>query len=368
MDFKLEVEKKITKQVPPKRSQFGLCKLNNNTIAIYGGYMMKSKHYTYYDDFWMITGFKNNKYKWIEIKNTLQWPPALRGNTLNYYNKNIYLYGGIRQNMEINDDLWIFNIKSSVWRQLETPSNISGFCGHKSVVYEHYIIYFGRKNHKQTSLLIFNCNDNTWKDCNVGDKPASNFGQGMCIMDNILMIHGGNDGLRLSKDMNNVYTLNMDDVLSNNKPKWIKVKSDLPSISNHLCLCDENRIYVFGSYYPPDISGCNGELCVFSAGYLLVNNFIDKYAVIHSKLLIPSAVINEIRRYMGLNTDVFVANSVQHINITPQIMNRMENHNGCVIYIKKQPHIFIFGGSSTYTHISYNDSYLVTSKQLLYKK
>ena len=162
MEKKIDLIKIQSDEKPPKRSSFGLCKLNNNTIAIFGGY---NGHLgCYFDDFWMLTGFKNNNYKWIQIKrqNNAKWPERNAGNALHYHAKlkNIYLCGGRNNSESLDDDLWIFNVKSKDWIRVIKPHWIlmkwsdMNNKNHKSMIYKDYIIFFAKDN---KAIYTLNC-------------------------------------------------------------------------------------------------------------------------------------------------------------------------------------------------------------------
>ena len=353
---------------PPKRSSFGLCKLNNNTIAIFGGYDGHLK--CYYDDFWMLTGFKNNKYKWIQIKkqDNTKWPTERAGNTLDYHAKlkNIYLYGGRNDQLyglshEL-DDLWCFNIKSKKWKRIETGwmkeerQDKSHKC--KSVIYKDYIIFFF-SGFPQNAIYALNCLNETWNVYRFNNIPSERTNYGMCIIENIIVIYGGiNNDLTLDvpkqcsyadERLRCLYSINIDNLLNKMDDKWIEINLTMPWISDHTLLCDNKRMYSIG--HMETYSGYKGPMV--SVAYLFKHEFYQRYFSVHSKSFIPSVVTNEIEKFIGKHYDIYFG---KYIRYNSDVINLTQNHNGCVIYIKKEPYIFIFGGIS---HIYLNDSFLI---------
>ena len=363
MEFKLEVEKISCDKKPPKRTHFGLCKLNNNTIAIFGGY--DGHLLRYYDDFWMLTGFKNNKYKWIEIKRegTDNWPSKVMGNTLNYYNrlKNIYLFGGRVDNLAAINSFWIFNIQSKIWKQLpwKIVGDVPQMWKHNSVMYKHYIIYFGGSSGNihdystgyqyskcYNTIYIFNCKDNTWITYD-SEHPKPRFSHGMTMINSILIVYGGTDNHYNLEYCNysDMYSINIDYILNNNNPQWNRINTNTYTIAAHILRSDNNRIYCTG-----------GNKSIRSTEYLLQNDFTQKYSDTHSTIPVPSVIIYIITKFLGNNVDIFVGKFIQHnCNI-----NKMQHLNGCTILIKKTHYLFIFGGQGSRY---YNDSYLIKLDQ-----
>ena len=349
MNFKLEVEKLSCKHVPPKRSLFGLCKLTNDTIAIFGGF---AGHHGYYNDFWMLTGIKTGKYKWIEIKEINDWPSERRGNTLNYYNKNIYLFGG-KNSYRYFNDLWKYNIKSQQWTEVYTPDFIPETEKHTSVVYKHYIIYFGGRDWNKTynSLFIFNCNNSTWKEEFAPNAPISRYNHAMCLVGDILIVHGGLDIMdSITNEFSHIYSINIDYVLNNRQTKWKKIMTNMDVMSRHVMICDNNSIYSIW-----DNEDTDNDKCINVSGYILTRKLIEKYCAKNSKLFVHDVIIDEITKYMG--NDIYINDCIE-VRCTD--INKMWYHKACMIYIKKVGYIFIFGGEGGKY---YDDSYLVRLKQ-----
>ena len=82
--------------------------------------------------------------KWINIKkssNNSIWPNERAGCTLNYYNNCLYLIGGY-SDKHLNT-FYEYNIKQNKWTFHDCSKVLNGICGHRTIVYSHYLILFG---------------------------------------------------------------------------------------------------------------------------------------------------------------------------------------------------------------------------------
>ena len=117
--------------------------------------------------------------EFTQIETSTDKPLKRQGCSLNYYDNNVYLYGGIHDNLYY-DDLWKYCIKQNKWILLK---NNFGVAFHRTAIYKNYIILFGgemniTKNWElqcSNDIIIYNVNTNTWSTIETSNKPIPRY-------------------------------------------------------------------------------------------------------------------------------------------------------------------------------------------------
>ena len=176
--------------------------------------------------------------------------PEIRfGSELEYYNHNIYLFGGYGGANYYND-LWRYSLDDKEWNvvisdddsQLKPPRTAF----HQTCMYKHYFVIFGGKGrsnmdrHLKTSfndLYLFDTKMNKWYKVDCINKPKGKYFHGMCMVNNLLFIYGGK-GIRMTDIHNDVHYINLDHTIASQFTGgiWTEIKIDLPPSFGHVLL------------------------------------------------------------------------------------------------------------------------------------
>ena len=259
--------------------------------------------------------------KWNDIKRKNIWPTSKKGTTINYYNGNIYLYGGSIDKYTFSNQLWKYNVNDNIWQKMITYNETPKCSGYKMVLYKNYLILFGgyamikNKYIFYDDIFMYNCDNNTWNKFKCNNKPRKRYWHGMCIVNNKLIVYGGLDVK--DKHINDMHSINVDDIINDNSPEWIKINDRISPLYGHLMVGNQDKLYCFG--------GC-GQMF----GKRLRNN----------DLLI----------YDGNDFNAKTSHKMKTIE-------QRSSHNGCIIHLNGKDYIFIFGGYQG--NYSFNDSFLI---------
>ena len=265
-----------------------------------------------------------NEFKWNNIEMNDEWPTGKMGTELVYYNGNIYLYGGKIDRYKYSSELWKYNIELNKWNQIYIKSYSPKCYGHRMVLYKDYLIIFGGygKRNKQwiccNDVYIYGINNNRWKRIKCKNKPFGRFWHAMCIVNNNLIIHGGKDiYLNSSNDM---HKININDIINNKSPKWIEIDNSIPSLSGHLILVNDGKLYCFGGETKIKLDRVrNSNLLIYND-----NDFNTK-------------IVHEIAEIYPRST-----------------------HNGCIIYLNDCEYIFVFGG---WGNAHFDETFLISTQE-----
>ena len=243
---------------PPKLALFGLCN-NDRYVYMFGGRNSDEKiessldNCVHYNDLWEYN-IELNTIECIEIINIIK-PDRRSSMTLNYYDNNLFLFGGYTHKGSQRNDVWKFSIKYRNWHRYlpvlqNRPHKRSD---HKSVVYNHYLIIFGGVYFDRSwrtcfkDIWYFNMKTKIWKHIECDNKPLGRYAHGMILCNNNIIINGGYDVK--DKSLNDTYFISVKDVTNNNKPKWIKIDCNMDPLSNHLFLTYNNKFSLGNIYY-----------------------------------------------------------------------------------------------------------------------
>ena len=220
-----------------------------------------------------------------------------------------------------SNELWKYNINSNKWNKMNTTYNPPKCNQHRVITYKNYLILFGGFNKidnkpvGSNDLYIYDCDNNIWNKIECINKPLARCFHGMCIVNKYLIIHAGQDINH--KVLNDMYSIDINDIIINNSPKWIKVNNNIPPIVGHLMLGYKNRLYCFG--------GESKNWTYFRNNDLRIYNFMD----------FNTGTLHKISK-----------------------IDKRCLHNGCIIHLNNHDYIFVFGGMCT-PRYRYNDAFLI---------
>ena len=291
--------------------------------------------------------------KWIRI-NKIQtnddWPSTRGGHTLNYYNNHLYLYGGCGGGYK--SDFYQYSIESNIWKGIndngfETPDCHS----HRTVTYNNYLILFGgltkvtipgsdkRVLKCYNGIYLFNLDTHKWSIINCISKPSERRKHGMCIVNRKLIIHGGIN--TQNEPLNDMFMMDMDDLISNNSPKWIKYENSITQMGNlyaHSLLSHNQTILFFGG-------NASVKTAINERGLNTLNLFTNhtkqitsSYITTNTSIPFPNVLSDIILKYIE---PIWTQKSHSLPTINPRYQ-----HNSCLIPHKNNTiYLFIFGGS-----------------------
>ena len=227
---------------------------------------------------------------------------------MNYYDENLYLFGGSIDKNTFSNELWKYSINENIWYNIVTGYDTPTCSGHRMVTFKNYLILFGgytminKKWMCYNNIYIYDCDKKMWNKIECNNKPLARYQHAMCIVNNNLIINGGLD--INDKQLNDMYSISINNIINNNSPEWIKINNNIPPLFGHLMLFNEHKLYFFG--------GKNK-----SNGHYISN---------HGLLIYDD---NNFNTTAICKTDG---------------ANRRCSHNGCIIHLNGKDYIFIFGG------------------------
>ena len=186
------------------------------------------------------------------------------------------------------------------------------------VIYKEYLILFGGINNINgtwkgyNDIYIYDCDNNIWNKFECNNKPRKRYWHGMCIVNSKLIVYGGLDVDDVH--VNDTYSINVDNIINNNRPTWITVNTNIPPLCAHLLLFNQDKLYCFG-----------GE--------------------------------NQNRRKHTENNDLLIYDTnTKNAHQIKEVKPR-SGHNGCVIHWNNMDCIFVFGGAKSQNWL--NDTFLI---------
>ena len=167
----------------------------------------------------------------------------------------------------------------------------------------------------------------------------------MILYDNYIFMNGGINNKR--RVLNDCYIININDIIQERRPTWIKIDIDIGSLRSHLLLKYYDNIISFGGLN--NYKKKNNNLLIFSnirSIFPAKNNisiFIKYYmSTLNLNLSIPIEIYYEIDRFYG----IYIQTS------TIDIISKRVGINGCIINNK----LFMLGG---YDGKTLNDAYII---------
>lgn len=320
----------------------------------------------YFNDLWVMD---LNKMSFDEIlTNTGEQllPPENFQATLNYYENNLYLFGGCIDNNWYLNTLWKYCLNKNEWEQLFPKESITKRAGHTTLIYKEYIILFGghsfgvRANDFElkcfNDICLYNITKNKWKYIQTINSPSKRTFHSMILNNNQLIIYGGrNDKDKCILD-SKCYIININDLLSNNDNNkiWISYDINIGYLNSHTMIYFDKKIIFFGG--SNQNWKCNNNMIILYDSDIMFNE--------KQLSVVVNGYINEMEIYCGLVIPLLVRYTVQMFcgiiksdckikEITPRFRNAL-----CNVVIDKKKYVLVFGGENTSRDFT-NDTYLI---------
>ncbi len=243
---------------PPVRIRTAMDRIADGKAVMFGGLAIEENSTYYIDDTWI---YNTNTHLWsnVEIQDSLK-PKARYNHSIAYLEEGkVIMYGGgyeVRGEIESLSDLWVFDINSMMWSQVEVDGEKPEERQLHSMtnIGKGKILMFGgvRWGKPVNDVWVYDYNSNSWSEILIeGISPSERGGQDISyIGDGKVILFGGyfvrND---IYAFPDSVWELDID-----NK-KWILYEDDS---SNHpigrrgvtMKFVGDGRVIMFGgSYY-----------------------------------------------------------------------------------------------------------------------
>lgn len=262
--------------------------------------------------------------------------PQKRANcTLNYYENNLYLYGGNLSYRGCLNDLWKYSIKTNKWKELKSFK----FCqNHESIIYKHNIIFFGGKYHNRyyNDIYSYNIKQNSWKIIETINKPSQRIGHSLILINDIILIYGGRNKRGIV--LNDCYILNISNI--KHKNAWINIDMNIGYLTFHSMTNDKYKIICFGGKNI-DLIADNNLIIIYNINCLINQNQLSILIVgylrkIEKKytFLIQNLIKFSIQNFVGL------IKIEQHLHR----INPRYSHKNCPVAVNNKQKILVFGG------------------------
>lgn len=187
--------------IPSKRTDHSLCGYKNN-LYLFGGYDGSTR----FND---INVFDIEESTWKEIPCSNQ-PESRFGHTAVTYKEKMLMFGGWNGHNTLND-LWSFSYPTKQWNKIITSGYIFPRYRHTAVMYGSSILIFGGVNKEQQrfdDLIEINLHSSHYRKIHtIGSNPTGRTFHKACVVDNYMYIVGGFDGAR----KNDMYRISLQD-------------------------------------------------------------------------------------------------------------------------------------------------------------
>ena len=294
------------------------------------------------------------------------YPTERAGASLNYYDNKLYLFGG--NNDVYYSELWIYYINENIWKNIETKNDYNrpqrSSC-QGCVIYKDYMImfggYFSEIEDCHNNTYILDLDTHKWKLINTLNKPKERCSHGMCVINNTLIISCGED---VYDDLyNNSYMINIDNILTDNNPKWYKIDLQIGYLTRYIMFNQDSILICFGGakvlndipniytnnfiiYYNIESIINSNNISILISGYM-------NYIKISNQYYIPKVITLLIQKFVGLIFNEFSIDLIQS----------RYSHNGCIFLKNNKLNLFVFGGSVGESDDDYgarNDTYIIS--------
>ncbi|CAG0892096.1 unnamed protein product [Darwinula stevensoni] len=221
----MEEEKKKTKVIvktvgqPSIRSNFSLCAHpEKDMFILFGGEFFNAGKTYVYNDLYFYNLKKN---EWVQIESPNSPPPrcAHQACTVAQDGGQMWLFGGEFTSVSETQfyhykDLWILDLKATVWKKIHAPGAPSSRSGHRMVHLKKLLVVFGGFHDKLSDykyfndVHIFNLETYQWHKVEPsGTGPSPRSGHQMCALpDGRILIYGGYSKVKLKKDLDSGVT------------------------------------------------------------------------------------------------------------------------------------------------------------------
>ena len=251
-----------SKIIPKGRAAHAACSLDNGRMAIYGGSIMNGGLAEDILYIFQLNLECENEGEWIEIKSSGSTPKQRYGNSLNYIEPLIILFGG-NLNPVLENDIWVMNINKKdnySWIKIDTGKTGKDIpmerLYHSSCIcpegkYKNNLIIFGGRNSQNkplNDLWVLNINI---EESQTPDKLKGNWTQ--LNPDNEQFIHRINHSMLFYKH----YLIILGGKSTNSNPMSIEVfdiekninyKFKKLLMNRHTSFLFDNNIYLFGGF------------------------------------------------------------------------------------------------------------------------
>jgi N-acetylneuraminic acid mutarotase len=220
---------------PSPRQCHGAVALGSNMV-VFGGHQIEGDNFNRYNDMWF---FDSQNSTFTEIQSQgIQIPPISRHRMVAINNR-IYSFGGILQNRQKLNSVFMFNPETLSWSELTSQNDPpEPRCDPVVVAYKHYIIVYGGSIKDiafPSDVHVFDTQTLFWSQPKIsGTIPPARIGSTAVVLRDQMFIYGGADYNREERKYRKMYheIWNLD----LNTWKWthVEVQGVLPNISDFL--------------------------------------------------------------------------------------------------------------------------------------
>jgi N-acetylneuraminic acid mutarotase len=194
-------KKLTTNEIPlPRRYSSIAYDAEEKKIVLFGGL---SKESSSLNDTWIFDVYTK---QWKQVYPRYS-PEARFGHTMNYIGNNeVLLFGGMNENLEFFNDIWVYNTRSNTWLRIDSPGGPQKRAFHSSAVVGNKIYYFGgllSYGEVKNDLWQYDTTTSSWTFINLSSPiPGKRYSAGLCYdtVDRKLILFGGYTGTQYLND------------------------------------------------------------------------------------------------------------------------------------------------------------------------
>jgi hypothetical protein len=220
---------------PSPRQGHGAVAIGSKML-IFGGHQIEGDNFNRKDDMWLFDP-EQNEFQEIHPQG-IRIPPISRHRLVNINNR-IYSFGGIVQNRQKLNSIFMFDPETLAWEELDVQNDPpEPRCDPVVVAYKHFIVIFGGSIKDllfPSDVHIFDTCSRSWSQPSVvGDIPPSRIGCTAVVLNDTMYLYGGGDynseERKYRKMFSEIWTLDL------KKWQWtyLSAGGETPKISDFL--------------------------------------------------------------------------------------------------------------------------------------
>jgi N-acetylneuraminic acid mutarotase len=179
---------------PSPRQCHGAVALGSKML-IFGGHQIEGNNFNRRDDMWLFDP-KESEFQEIHPQG-IRIPPISRHRMVNINNR-IYSFGGIVQNRQKLNSIFMFDPETLAWEELEVQNKPpEPRCDPVVVAYKHFLVIFGGSIKDlafPSDVHLFDTISRSWSQPSIiGDVPPARIGCTAVVHNDTMYLYGGGD-------------------------------------------------------------------------------------------------------------------------------------------------------------------------------